>query len=76
MLRPVTCGTDLAPAKQHRLAVMGCKAAAAVLLLACFLNVRPSVAQFEHSTVGNLGKDFDEQIADGRLHFVKLYAPW
>ena len=51
-----------------------------VALLGCFLAAAfaasPVLAQFEHTTVGNLGKDFDEQIADGRLHFVKLYAPW
>ncbi|KAK9864891.1 hypothetical protein WJX84_012288 [Apatococcus fuscideae] len=46
-----------------------------LLLVAAFV-ASPTLAQFEHKTVGNLGKDFDEQISDGRLHFVKLYAPW
>lgn len=55
---------------------MARKVAILSLLLAATFAASPALAQFEHKTVGNLGKDFDEQISDGRLHFVKLYAPW
>ena len=54
--------------------MMTCKLVLSALLISVV--VAPSLAQFEHKAVANLGKDFDEQISDGRLHFVKLYAPW
>lgn len=39
-------------------------------------SVAASSAQFSSSHVADLGSDFDEKVGDGKLYFVKFYAPW
>jgi len=47
-----------------------------VAIAALFTTVAASSAQFSSPHVQDLAKDFDEKVADGKLYFVKFYAPW
>lgn len=47
-----------------------------VVAAALFASVAASTAQFSSSHVADLGNSFDEKVGDGKLYFIKFYAPW
>lgn len=45
-------------------------------MFAAVLTASTASDQFGSSHVADLGKNFSEKVGDGKLYFVKFYAPW